>query len=148
MYNKIATLQQQALVVNYADLVSAEQRIVSLTPVVEEPEPEPVIIEKEKNVAAAVLGWMLLGLVLASIVAIPVYAIVRSKREKTDFKAELVAILRKVGAQLAVYGGIVAVLAVKFWKWLVPACKKLWKWICIGAKWLWKYISIGAKWLW
>lgn len=31
-YNKIATVAQQALVTNYADLVSAEQRIVALTP--------------------------------------------------------------------------------------------------------------------
>lgn len=32
-YNKIATVAQQALVTNYADLVTAEQRILALTPV-------------------------------------------------------------------------------------------------------------------
>ena len=31
-YTKIATTQQQALVTNYADLISAEQRITALTP--------------------------------------------------------------------------------------------------------------------
>ena len=86
--------------------------------------------------------------VAVSILAIPVYAMVKSKKAKTSFKAEFVSLLKKIGAELAVYGGIVAVLAVKFWKWLVPAVKTLCKWIAIGAKWLWKYISIAAKWLW
>ena len=36
-YNKIATTLQQALVTNYADLISAEQRIVALTPTEEVP---------------------------------------------------------------------------------------------------------------
>ena len=31
-YNKIATTEQQALVTNYADLITAEQRIIALTP--------------------------------------------------------------------------------------------------------------------
>ena len=35
-YDKIATLEQKALVTNYADLVSAEQRIASLTPATDE----------------------------------------------------------------------------------------------------------------
>jgi len=148
MYNKIATLQQQALVTNYADLVSAEQRILSLTPQEEEVEPEPVVEEKQKNTAAAVLGWSLLSLVLLSLVAVPVYALIKSKKDKASFKETFVALCKRIGAELAVYGGIVATLAVAFWKWLVPAGKTLWKWTCIAAKWLWKYISVAAKWLW
>ena len=144
MYDKIATLQQQALVVNYADLVSAEQRILSLTPAEEEVIVEQVEEEEKKtNTAAAVLGWILLSLVLLAVVAIPVFALVKSKKENTPFKATLSEVLKKIGAELAVYGGIVAALAVKFWKWLVPAVKKLWGWICIGAKWLWKYLVIA-----
>lgn len=42
-YNKIATVEQMALVTNYASLVSAEQRIAALEPVVEAP-----IIEDKK----------------------------------------------------------------------------------------------------
>ena len=34
-YSKVATILQQALVTNYADLISAEQRIIALTPVEE-----------------------------------------------------------------------------------------------------------------
>jgi hypothetical protein len=36
-YNKIATTEQQALVTNYADLITAEQRIIALTPQEEAP---------------------------------------------------------------------------------------------------------------
>ncbi len=36
-YGKIATIEQQALVTNYADLVSAEQRITALAPVADAP---------------------------------------------------------------------------------------------------------------
>lgn len=42
-YDRIATLPQQALVGNYADLVTAEQRILALTP--EEPVPEQPTVE-------------------------------------------------------------------------------------------------------
>ncbi len=38
-YNKVATMEQMALVTNYADLISAEQRIAALAPVVEEEAP-------------------------------------------------------------------------------------------------------------
>ena len=41
-YGKIATMEQMALVTNYADLVSAEQRIAALAPVVEEITETPV----------------------------------------------------------------------------------------------------------
>ncbi|MBQ8683608.1 MAG: leucine-rich repeat protein [Clostridia bacterium] len=41
-YNKIATTEQQALVTNYADLISAEQRIMALDPNNQTEEPEPV----------------------------------------------------------------------------------------------------------
>ena len=47
-YDKIATIEQQAQVGNYADLISAEQRIKSLTPEAETPVEEPVEQEKEK----------------------------------------------------------------------------------------------------
>ena len=59
-YTKIATIEQQALVTNYADLISAEQRITALTP--EETEPvEEELTEQEgqeggNGVLYAVLG--------------------------------------------------------------------------------------------
>lgn len=40
-YDRIATTEQQALVTNYADLISAEQRITALTPTEDAPTEEP-----------------------------------------------------------------------------------------------------------
>lgn len=57
-YSKIATTEQQALVTNYADLISAEQRITALTPTEEaEPTGEPTDAEATKSSGAA--GWIL-----------------------------------------------------------------------------------------
>lgn len=60
-YGKIATLEQQSLVTNYADLVSAEQRITALTPVEEEKAAE----ENDVNVVPIVV-IVILVLVLAA----------------------------------------------------------------------------------
>lgn len=53
-YSRIATIQQQALVHNYSVLVSAEQRIIALTPAEEPPVEEP----------RSVSGWLIAGIVL------------------------------------------------------------------------------------
>lgn len=69
-YTKIATTLQQALVTNYADLISAEQRITALTPTEETEETEetaetePVAEEAESGnggVIAGVLGVLAAG---------------------------------------------------------------------------------------
>jgi len=59
-YNKIATLEQQAQVSNYPDLVSAEQRILSLTPT-EETTPEDGQTEQTPTDNGWLL-WALLGI--------------------------------------------------------------------------------------
>lgn len=52
-YNKIATKEQQALAeAHYAKLVSAEQRIQALAPVVDPPAEQPVVTEQKSN------GWI------------------------------------------------------------------------------------------
>ena len=65
-YTKIATTEQQALVTNYSVLISAEQRIVALTPVEETPaEEEP----KDKGpVLTIVLVLMLAAVVIGTAV--------------------------------------------------------------------------------
>ena len=65
-YTKIATTEQQALVTNYADLISAEQRITALTPTEEgtdstAPTEETVEEPKEGGSAGAVIVILLLG---------------------------------------------------------------------------------------
>ncbi len=75
-YNKIATTVQQALVTNYAKLVSAEQRIIALTPTDDEP-----IVGEEKtgNVLTIVLVCVALVVVAAGI-AVAVFFIVKNKK--------------------------------------------------------------------
>lgn len=63
-YNKIATVAQQALVTNYADLVTAEQRILALTPV-EEPaaeEPQGSVLPVVLTISAIVVVCALAAL--------------------------------------------------------------------------------------
>ncbi len=64
-YNKIATIEQQALVTNYSKLVSAEQRIIALTPTEEEAEPSPV----ETKPANKWMAWIVIGLSIVIIAA-------------------------------------------------------------------------------
>lgn len=65
-YDKVATLEQKSLVINYSDLVSAEQRIKALTPTEENKtndEPAPNA-EKNKGGLITVLIILVLAIVL------------------------------------------------------------------------------------
>ena len=109
LYSQIATLEQQALVTNYADLISAEQRIQALTPVVEpapEPAPNPWL---GLIITAIVLG----SVIVLAIVAALVYVLIKSKKEKRSFKEVLVELLGKIKAAIVKVAKIVAVAAVK-----------------------------------
>jgi hypothetical protein len=85
-YNKIATMEQQALVTNYSKLVSAEQRIIALTPTEDEAAPSPV----ESKPANKWMAWIVIGL---SVVAIA--AAVISERK------DLIAKVKNVGKKNA-----------------------------------------------
>ena len=69
-YSKVATILQQALVTNYADLISAEQRIIALTPAPEgeaatETEPtEPAAEEKTEGSNGGVILCVVVGVVI------------------------------------------------------------------------------------
>ena len=71
-YSKVATTLQQALVTNYADLISAEQRIIALTPTPEgeenaEPEStEPAAEEKSEGSNGGVILCVVVGVALLS----------------------------------------------------------------------------------
>lgn len=81
-YAKIATTEQQALVTNYAVLVSAEQRILALTPTedVVEPTPEPKTDMKW-------LAWVVIGLGVAGVAA--AVAIEKLGSKKPVFKKRI-----------------------------------------------------------
>ena len=88
-YEKIATLEQKALVFNYADLVSAEQRVTALDPNAQAPESEG-----EEEVTPAEPGNSALGgIVLCVVVGVVLLAcgvanFIRGKKEKAAAAAE------------------------------------------------------------
>jgi hypothetical protein len=63
-YSKVATTEQQALVTNYGALISAEQRIIALTPVEEVPVEETP--ENTGNALPLVLVLLLAALVVGT----------------------------------------------------------------------------------
>ncbi len=79
-YDRIATIEQQALVTNYSDLITAEQRIIALTP--EETPTEPG--EKEP-LSGPTWGWILAAVGLAGAVAV---AVVLIRKEKANLPQE------------------------------------------------------------
>ena len=84
-YNKIATIEQQALVTNYDVLVTAEQRIIALTPVQE-------VVEDEVTAKKSMtwLAWVIIGLGAAGVVAAVVIETLKTqkKKEKNPLKEE------------------------------------------------------------
>ena len=75
-YAKIATTEQQALVTNYSTLVSAEQRIIQLTPSTEEQ--APVDPEPTPTKSVTWLAWVVIGLCVAGIAVV---AVIERKRD-------------------------------------------------------------------
>ena len=77
-YDKIATVEQQALVTNYADLITAEQRLAALDAAANqapaEPEPEP---EKPSY------AWLIVLIVLVALLVLVLAAYVFWKKHKT-----------------------------------------------------------------
>ncbi len=91
-YEKIATLQQQALVTNYGDLISAEQRITALAPTEEgaegestAPTGEGTSSEELAEEGGSGAGW-LIGLLVAAVAGAGGYALF--KRKKTSGNTE------------------------------------------------------------
>ena len=91
-YSKVATTLQQALVTNYADLISAEQRITALTPAeegegTEEPAPTEPAEEKSEGGSAGVILCVLVG-VVAMGAAMVMLIKKRKSTTETDEKPE------------------------------------------------------------
>ncbi len=83
-YAKIATTEQQALVTNYADLISAEQRITALTPTEEAPAPAP---EQEKGGLLGMIGIIAGGVALAGGAVGGVVYTAKKRRESANGEA-------------------------------------------------------------
>ena len=81
-YSKIATTEQQALVTNYAKLVTAEQRIIALKPTPEAPV-QPEAPEKPD------MSWMAWTIMVLGVIGVGVALWVEYRREKkTETPAE------------------------------------------------------------
>ena len=82
-YSKIATTEQQALVTNYAVLITAEQRIIALTPT----EPVPEAPEQTQVEATPWLIWVLFGIGVAGFGAVALLEWMRENKKKAEKKA-------------------------------------------------------------
>ena len=79
-YSKIATTEQQALVTNYADLISAEQRITALAPT----ETVPGEGEGEQNVRS--ISWLVWVVIVLGLAGIGTALVIERKREDPQWK--------------------------------------------------------------
>ncbi len=145
-YDKIPTLEQKALVSNYADLVTAEQRIVSLTPT-EEPVETPVEEPEDDSDAWWIILLILGGLILLAAAGGAVYIVLKAKKEQRPVKE----------VALEVWG-MIAKFACKVWVVVVKAAKKLWElmkkawavilpWLAVLGAWfvkLWKTVTASV----
>ena len=137
-YTKIATTLQQALVTNYADLISAEQRIVALTPTEEGELPEGETLAEGATETTAPAGSdadetsgpkggtvaLVVILALTLVGAAAAYFVMDTKGVKPDMtKAQ--ELLKKIGAWLKKAGLAVAAACVKAWKSVSGAVVKL-----------------------
>ena len=128
LYNKIATLEQQALVTNYADLISAEQRIVSLTPAEEDvPVQEPETSEK-KHSGNGILIFLLvlLGIVVAAAIAAAVYVLLKARKEERAAKEVAAEFFGQVKKTTFAVWAVVVLLAKALWTLLVKVAKVVW----------------------
>ena len=90
MYDKIATLEQKALVTNYSKLLDAEQRIRALAPV-PQVVPEP---EQPQNIVL----WVILGVCALLVLAFAVLMIiagVKAKKQQISFGQGFKSIFKK-----------------------------------------------------
>ncbi len=90
-YSKIATLEQQSLVTNYSDLVSAEQRIKALNPDAQKKDDNDTDSGKKSNAAT----WII---ILAIIAVIVVAAILLIKKFKESISRFTKPIFNKISA--------------------------------------------------
>ncbi len=102
-YDKIATTEQQALVVNYADLVTAEQRLVALE---SEEEDKDQDVSTEPSVAFDMTGLLVIILVAVLVCG----ATVAVLHFNVQIKAFIAQLLNKAKAKKAAGGDTIAVI--------------------------------------
>ncbi len=91
-YNKIATVEQQGLVTNYSDLVTAEQRIASLSQSDDQPVEEP---EEKKDYTLLIVSLILLVLLAVGVI------LLFGKKTKEDDVTEKQSVGQKIAGLLS-----------------------------------------------
>lgn len=111
LYDRIPTLQQQALVTNYADLITAEQRILSLKPTEEAPSVvEPV---EEKKTGGWILPVVVIAILLVCCGAMGACVALVAKKRQMPVKDAALHMWRKIWAFVTKYAKIVACAVAK-----------------------------------
>ena len=100
LYSQIGTLEQQSLVVNYADLVSAEQRIIALTPT-EQGEVVENNEEEEKSNGVFWIVLICLGVIGVVTLIVVVQLLRKKKQAKKLQKAEAEPVLEQTAEEIA-----------------------------------------------
>ena len=136
LYDKIATMEQKALVTNYPDLISAEQRIISLTPT-DEPVEIPEETPEQKGNGGLIAVIVLLCVLFAAVAAAAVYVVVKAKKENRPVKEVTVEFLQTVKA-----------VSLRIWAFVVPWAKKIWAVIVMVALKVWPVIEKLIKRVW
>ena len=80
-YSKVATTEQQALVTNYSDLVSAEQRIKALDPDAQKKDDDTADNDKKSNIGV----WIIVLAIIAVIIVAAVLLIRKFKEQLCKF---------------------------------------------------------------
>ena len=147
LYNKIATLEQQSLVSNYADLVSAEQRIISLTPTQEEAPSVQDVVEqpRKRSNGGLIFALVMSGILLAAVIAAAVYVVLKARKDGAGIKETAVCFLKQLWAELVQVWYMAAEAAKRLWAMLVALAKKLWPAVVVFAKKLWSVAVKAAK---
>ncbi len=109
-YNKVATLAQQSLVINYADLVSAEQRIKALDPNAQTND-QNTVEDKKSNVGI----WILIIAMIAAVITAIALIVKKFKKQISKFTKP---IFDKISA---IFKPIIQKIA----KFLKPVCDKI-----------------------
>ncbi len=142
LYTKIATTEQQALVTNYADLISAEQRIQALTPT-DEPVPEaPEQTPEEKGNGGAIAAIVLSCVLGAAVLALAAYVFVKARKEQRPVKEVLAELWSKTKAWTVKTAKLVAAWCVKAGKQIAARSVVLWGKTVVLAK---KLAKLCAK---
>ena len=123
LYNRIPTIQQQALVTNYADLITAEQRILSLTPTEETPEQEAPA-EQEKSAGGWIALIVILAVLLLGCAAVAVYAVLTAKKQQKAVKEVLAELWNTTRSFTVKSAKLVADFTVKYAKIVAAAAVK------------------------